>query len=788
MSTPQVNAVYGTASPNTAVRQAQSRPQIRPTDEANPFRILHYLRLHWLMILFWGTLLGGVAAYAAWTLLASKYESYALLQVSSVPAALANQNNPTQARTDFVTYLKTTAALLRSEFVLNAALRDIGDLPTIRHQKNPIKFLDEELIVQWQDGSEVVRVAFKSHDPNDARRIVDAVQKAFMAEVIQKDVQEKQQFLRKVEEAQLELRRILERKAEKPLAQRDGGEGKEGKAVGAGGEAPTGGGGAAPAGGVGAVGLVPGAAPLAPAGAGGGGAAAAGAGLVPAVALLPAEPAGWDRLIRSNPTIVINKVTALIQEVERLPIEINHAHRRLAVLREKMDAIKNAPVSDLTLQLVEKDPEVIAQVQRTRQALREYEFRRHAAADPQAPKLQELKASYEAHEASLARLRKEKADALERNRRLAEAQKVAAEMEEVIRTIQRLQEQLETARALLARTERQLAQLPLGEKVSEMTDGRLYRPEWSDLDSTDGIYRRLVQQYYLTRLELDSPPRVRLIQPASTPVQRDIKKQIVGTLFAAVMGLVLVAVGVVAVESWAQRVNALQDVRQAVSCPVVGVIPGKPEDIFASSGRVRTAAVEAIDKLRGYISQAWLSRGATLVAVTSPLRDEGKSLVAVALASSLAATGRRTLLIDFDLRHPKLHRWLGTDNPQGVCELLRGETDTTATIRTLANGLHFLAAGTWSEDICAATSSERLPALLLQLKSRFDCVIIHNHALLDAAEAIEIGRRCEVLLVCCRYRETTLPLLQRAAERIQSLEIPYSGLVYVGATAAESLW
>src|SRR5581483_6458579 len=128
-------------------------------EEGGGLRVLTYLRLHWMMILFCGTLLGGVGAYAAWELLASKFESYALFQVSSVPTALANPNNPNQARTDFVTYLKTTSTLLKAEFVLNAALRDLKDVPSIKAQDDPIKYLDEELLVTWQDGSEVIRVA-----------------------------------------------------------------------------------------------------------------------------------------------------------------------------------------------------------------------------------------------------------------------------------------------------------------------------------------------------------------------------------------------------------------------------------------------------------------------------------------------------------------------------------------------------------------------------------------------------------------------------------------------------
>src|SRR5436305_9345504 len=113
------------AAPAAPRPPARSRPGDKPDE--NGMRVLTYLRLHWLMILFCGSLLGTTGAFAAWELLASKYESYALLQVTSVPTALANQNNPNQVRTDFATYVKTTAALIKSEFVLNAALRDIKD-------------------------------------------------------------------------------------------------------------------------------------------------------------------------------------------------------------------------------------------------------------------------------------------------------------------------------------------------------------------------------------------------------------------------------------------------------------------------------------------------------------------------------------------------------------------------------------------------------------------------------------------------------------------------------------
>src|SRR6516225_10119909 len=89
---------------------APARPAAKPDPDAgNGMRVFTYLRLHWLMIVFCGTLLGSAGAYAAWELLPSKYESYALLQVSSAPFSVGSQGNRNEGKTDFVTYLKTTA-------------------------------------------------------------------------------------------------------------------------------------------------------------------------------------------------------------------------------------------------------------------------------------------------------------------------------------------------------------------------------------------------------------------------------------------------------------------------------------------------------------------------------------------------------------------------------------------------------------------------------------------------------------------------------------------------------
>jgi len=702
------------------------------------------------MIAFCGTLIGAGGAYAAWELLPSKFESYSLLQVSSSPTTLANYGNPNQNRTDFTTYVKTTANLIKSDFVLNAALRDIKDLHTIKSQKEPIKFLTEELQVTAADGSEVVRITMAGHDPGDTKRIVDAVQKAFMVEVVQKEVLLKKAHLQTVEDMKQEFQKILENKTKKPDA-------------------------IIKVGGVNGADGAPNPFPIPPVN-----------GLAPPPPVVPLN--ATDIFLKHDPKSIMGRYARAMEDCEKLPRDIQDGREHLKELEAKMQALKQAPIAAETMALAEKDSEVVDEGKRRKAAKTRYEFARAVAGNSDSPPdVQNLKTSWEYHEARYKQLIDDKARALETTKRKDEMAKLAAEWEAIKHLVKKSETHLGSAKAAFEHAGKQLAEMPALATVGYDRPGSLYDVEKTDLVTTDMIFSRLVSQFHLTKLELESPPRVRLLQPASNPSKRDMRKQILGTVFAGLMGYILLAFGVISYETMGRRISSLADIRTAGSTAVVGVIPCLPNEAGGRDPIKRIAANEALDKLRTYVTQTWLSRGATTVAVTSPIGDEGKAFTAFGLASSLAQAGYRTLALDFDLLDPALHHYAGVANGAGMCEVLRGEVEPRAAVQTLANGLDLVTGGKWSDEARKAAVGGRLESLLARLKEPYDCVVLHGHAILTAAESVEVARRCEVVLVCAQYRETKSPLLRRATDRIASMEIPYSGVVYVGATEEESL-
>lgn len=742
-----------TGTPRAAVRMS---PKI-DSDGGNGYRILAWLRLYWLMVLFCGALIAAPMAYLAWTILPSKFESYALLRVASSPFSVSNSKDPQRSRTDFTTYLKTNSQLIKNEFVLNKALSTIvdgsriSDLATIQEQKNPFQFLDDELVVSFQEGSEIIRLTMKGHNAEDIRKIVNAVQLAYMEEVIEKEIKERQDDLIVVEKTLGKLQDTLNQKS---------GKGNDA--------------------------------------------------LLPVGAVVPAEPRPFPAL--GQPAIAIppvalpesirklfvgelvKRVMLLREQAHDMPLSIASQKSRVETLEKQMQSLTTGAPSKEILDEVDRDPEVQFLATREGAFRRKYNKDRNTYQNPDAPTILASLAEADKMAEQLKQTRIKKAYEKELAKRQGKAGDFGVQYDDAIRKLGELETRFAKDQKRLVEAEQEMEKLPpdpvtltlvKAEEKRHEDSKRLINTDASLVEVDDLIFRLIAGHAATLRLDISSPKRVRVLQTASTPMQRDTRKQILGSAFAGMFGFALIAFGAIAYETKVQKLCGVADFRNTAPMPVVGVIPWQP-DANRDSAK-RTDMLEAIDKLRAYVTQTWLSRGATVVSVTSPIGDEGKAFTAFHLANSLAQGGFKTLLVDFDLRKPTMHPLANVPNGVGVCELLRGEADFRNTIHALPSGLHFVSAGQWSEAARMAACGGRLEALLNRLKEPFDCVILHGHSLLTAAEAVEVSRRCDVVLLCTLNRETRLPMVKKASERIATMEIPFSGIVYLGATPQEAL-
>jgi polysaccharide biosynthesis transport protein len=184
-----------------------------PAEGGSGLKPLEYLRYRWATVLFLGGALAGAMAYGAYAVIPAKYTTYSIIRVAPQDPRIYYNEDP-HGRGDFASYLKTQAGVLRSHFVLNAALRDpeIAALPMLKAQEDPIRFLEEELQIDFSDGSELIKPKLSGDDPRAITMIVNAIHDAFFSEVVEAERKRKQARLKQIDDSVTKMQTDLEQK------------------------------------------------------------------------------------------------------------------------------------------------------------------------------------------------------------------------------------------------------------------------------------------------------------------------------------------------------------------------------------------------------------------------------------------------------------------------------------------------------------------------------------------------------------------------------------------------
>ncbi len=147
----------------------------------------------------------------------------------------------------------------------------------------------------------------------------------------------------------------------------------------------------------------------------------------------------------------------------------------------------------------------------------------------------------------------------------------------------------------------------------------------------------------------------------------------------------------------------------------------------------------AVESLRSFRSNLTLPSSRQIektVLIAAPTAGLGKTFVAANLAALLAAADRNVLLIDADLRKPRLHRYFRAPAAPGLAEVLNGEMEFKDVVRVEAAGnLDLLLAGRARRNPADLLLSPKLRELLDSLEKRYDCIVIDSPPVLPVADA-----------------------------------------------------
>ena len=198
----------------------------------------------------------------------------------------------------------------------------------------------------------------------------------------------------------------------------------------------------------------------------------------------------------------------------------------------------------------------------------------------------------------------------------------------------------------------------IGDKANEVQELEKFNGDAdqlrAEIDELKGIVRDMGITLQKRKIEMGAEPRVSILQPASVPMAGKPTQQYIFTGFAAFFGFGLALVGVTFIEFLSRKLNASHELIDGLGIRVMGDLPNlRRRGLRTRSRQVTHGLVaESINSIRATLLRNSSAGSSNVFLVTSAGEQEGKTTVSSQLAASLARAGRKTLLIDADLRHP----------------------------------------------------------------------------------------------------------------------------------------
>jgi capsular exopolysaccharide synthesis family protein len=197
----------------------------------------------------------------------------------------------------------------------------------------------------------------------------------------------------------------------------------------------------------------------------------------------------------------------------------------------------------------------------------------------------------------------------------------------------------------------------------------------------------------------------------------------------------------------------------------------------------RTFVAEQFRRIRTSLAYLGVNHaGKKRVLVTSSLSGEGKSFVALNLSLSLALTGKKVVLVDFDLANPSLSMKLDVSFEQGASNYLRGECEPEEIIKRTAinNNLFFLPAGPLPDNPSELLMSERVKDLLNYLEDIFDYVIIDSAPATLLSDAYVLSPMCHATLYVVKHKFTPKVYIERLDQENSVNHLNNLGIIFNG--------
>ena len=310
------------------------------------------------------------------------------------------------------------------------------------------------------------------------------------------------------------------------------------------------------------------------------------------------------------------------------------------------------------------------------------------------------------------------------------------------------------------------------ETMSEQDRNVQYALLERESDTNRTLYDALLQRYKeLNAAAGISTSNVDVIDEAVVPGAPTSPSLTKNLMIALIAGVALAALTVFLKDQLDDAIRVPEDVEFKLRMPLLGVVPksqsNDPEEDLADP---KSPVSEAYNSLRGALLYSTTEGLPQVLLVTSAQASEGKTTTSYAVAASLARMGRKTLLIDCDMRRPSLHRRIGHRNDRGLSTLLTGnEASASAIMPSEQADLFVLPSGPVPPSPTELLSSKKMEQLVEEMAREYESVVIDTPPILGLADAPSLSALADGVIFVVESDRGRRGSLKTALRRLRAM-------------------
>ena len=280
-------------------------------------------------------------------------------------------------------------------------------------------------------------------------------------------------------------------------------------------------------------------------------------------------------------------------------------------------------------------------------------------------------------------------------------------------------------------------------------------------------------------------PDARIISRAVMPDEASYPRRELIFGVALLGALLAGSLAVFGLERLDQTFRSSEQIEDQLGLPTLGLVPsisglekryGSPQDYVLDNPN--SPFGEAVRSLRTAMLLTNMGAPPKTVLLTSSIPGEGKTSMAMCLARVHARSGRRTLIIDCDVRRPRLHEMTGVANQAGLSDVLLQQRELNEVVLSdERSGAYFVTAGGPVPDPAALLASDRMRRLLKDVASRYDLVIIDSPPVLSVSDARVLSQMSEKTVFLVHWGSTHRNDVMMGVKQLVEAGADMAGLV-----------